>query len=515
MNQGKWFIKQGVFLTIISLSMAFFSFIKEAVFANYFGTSQAADAFTIAIQVPEILFSVVWNAINVIVIPLYTEKYCNESKQAASEFVSNLITLFSLGTITFLILGELFANEIVFFFSPGLMEDSHKLAVSLMKCILPMLFFEGIVRISNGLLNVHKEFVIPKILNSVRNVSIIVFLVIFAGKYGVFAAAYGILTGIIAECILFLLFTSKYEKYNIRLNIKDPALCKAGKMIVPVILGIGTSEINQTVDKMIASFLDSGSIANINYASKLSSIIETILLSNIITLMYPTYSRLSAQGNYNELEKVYTQTIKTTILLSMPIAFGGLILSNEIVTLAFKRGAFGDTSALIVGQLFACYLFGSMFTTIRLIGVKLFTSVYDTKTPMQNSMLGSLLNIVLNIILSHYLGAIGLALATTISTAIAGILLLKQAKKKIMKIEYRTTGIVLLKSLLAAFVMAAVIYAVKAPILYSFGLGTFSFTFVSVLIGAGVYLLLLCFLRVSEIEQVLIIIKNVVQKNRL
>ena len=113
------------------------------------------------------------------------------------------------------------------------------------------------------------------------------------------------------------------------------------------------------------------------------------------------------------------------------------------------------------------------------------------------------------------LGAIGLALATTISTAIAGILLLKQAKKKIMKIEYRTTGIVLLKSLLAAFVMAAVIYAVKAPILYSFGLGTFSFTFVSVLIGAGVYLLLLCFLRVSEIEQVLIIIKNVVQKNRL
>ena len=52
------------------------------------------------------------------------------------------------------------------------MEDSHKLAVSLMKCILPMLFFEGIVRISNGLLNVHKEFVIPKILNSVRNVSI-------------------------------------------------------------------------------------------------------------------------------------------------------------------------------------------------------------------------------------------------------------------------------------------------------------------------------------------------------
>ena len=149
MSRGRWFVKQGLILTIISFLMAGLSFVKEAVFANYFGSSEMADAFTVAIQIPEILFSIVWNAINVIVIPLYTEKYCNEGKQNATAFISNLITLFSAGAIILLIFGEIFTDYIVFFFSPGLNNETHDLAVSLMRCIFPILFFEGIIRISS------------------------------------------------------------------------------------------------------------------------------------------------------------------------------------------------------------------------------------------------------------------------------------------------------------------------------------------------------------------------------
>lgn len=511
MNQKKWFIKQGLILTIISFSMALISFIKEAVFANYFGASSAADAYTIAIQIPEILFSVVWNAINVIVIPLYTDKYCNESKQDASAFISNLITLFSLGAIILLILGELFANGIVFFFSPGLAKDTHDLAVSLMRSILPMLFFEGIIRISNGVLNVHKKFTIPKILNSIRNLGIIVFLMLFTRKFGIFAAAYGILSGIFVECLMFLLFTSKYEKYKIHLDTKDPALHKAGKMTIPVIFGVGANEINQVADKMVASFLDSGSIANLNYASKLSSIIETVFLGNIITLMYPTYSRLIATKRYDELASSYIETIKTTLLFSMPIALGGLSLSSEIVTLAFKRGAFDDTSAIIVGELFACYLFGSMFTTIRLIVVKLFTAFCDTKTPMVNSMIGALLNIVLNIILSRFLGAVGLALATTISTAFVGFLLLKQAKRKLDLVEYKTTGAIFLKSFLAALIMYFTLYGVKSLFLNSIHTGILIYVIIAVSIGGSVYIIVLYLLKVSEVKQILKTLMGVIK----
>ncbi len=508
MNQRKWFIKQGVILTIISCSIAVFSFVKEAVFANFFGASSVADAYTIAIQIPEILFAVVWNAINVVVIPLYTEKYCNEGKSKASAFISGLITLFALGAFFLLILGELFTDEIVFLFSPGLADTSHNLAVSLMKCVLPMLFFEGIIRISSGVLNVHKEFVVPKVLSCVRNIGIIVFLFLFTSRFGIFAAAYGLLSGIFIECLITLLFTAKYERYRIHLNINDPTLRKAGKMAVPVIFGVGASEINQIADKIIASFLDSGSIASLNYSSKLSSIIETVFLGNIITLMYPTYSRLIALKKFDELAKAYTETIKTTILLSMPIAFGGLFLCNEIVTLAFKRGAFDETSVVIVGELFACYLFGSMLNTIRLIGVKLFTAFCDTKTPMMNSMFGSMLNIALNMILSRFLGVVGLALATTISTGAVGMILLRQAKEKAVQIEYGTTGILAVKTLSAALVMCFVLYVIKMLLVYNAGIGTLIFMIIAVPAGAGVYGMMLYLLKVSEIRQLLHMAKN-------
>lgn len=395
-----------------------------------------------------------------------------------------------------------------FFFSPGLNNETHDLAVSLMRCIFPILFFEGIIRISNGVLNVHKKFIIPKLLNSIRNVGIIVFLVLFTKRFGIFAAAYGFLSGIVAECISFLLFTSKFEKYNLRINIKDPALHKAGKMTVPVIWGIGASEINQIADKIVASFLDSGSIVNLNYASKLSSIIETIFLSNIVTLMYPTYSRLIATGKEKELAKTYTETINITCILGIPIVFGGLFLSREIVTLAFQRGAFDENTAILVGKIFACYLLGSMFSTIRLIGVKLFTAFCDTKTPMINSIIGSFLNIILNIFLSHFLGAPGLALATTISTGVVGFLLLKKAKERVKAIEYETTKILLVKSSLAALVMCFVLYFLKVLLLNSHRIGILTFTIITVIGCMGVYFLMLCLLKVSEVKQVLNMIKT-------
>ncbi|MEY8390534.1 murein biosynthesis integral membrane protein MurJ [Lachnospiraceae bacterium] len=504
MNQGKWFIKQGIILSLLSIAVAIFSFVKEAVFANYFGTSSAADAYTIAIQIPEILFAVVWNAINAIVIPLYTEKYYKEGKKEASYFISNLVMLFSLGAIVLLVFEEIFADEIIFLFSPGLTGETHDLAVSLMRCILPMLFFEGIIRISVGILNVHEQFIAPKFINTIRNIGVIVGLTLFAKKFGVFVAAYGLLSGIIIECIVCLIFTFKYEKYQVHLDFKDPSLRKAGKMTIPVIIGIGASDINQIADKMVASFLDSGSISSLNYATKLSSIVEVIFLSNIVTLMYPTYSKLISTGKMPELAQAYTKTIKTTILISMPIVFGGAFLCNEIVSLAFKRGVFDDSSAMVVGGLFAFYLIGCLFNTIRLVAVKLFTAFCDTRTPMINSMAGAMLNVILNIALSYYLGAVGLALATTISTGVVGLILLKQVKAKVVEVEYKSTVVIVVKSMAAALVMSIILFGIKRGFLSGVSLNAaipvLVYVLFSVVVGALAYVLMLFVLKIPEVQ---------------
>ncbi len=512
MKQEKWFIKQGAILSIIAVIVSVLSFVKEAVFANYFGVSEIADAYTIAIQAPEILFAVIWEAINAIIIPLYTEKLHKEGAEGGRKFASNILTVICIIIIGILVFAEFAADYVIFLFSPGLTKAAHALAVELIRWILPMIFFEGVVRVCTCILNVHNQFVIPRVIYTLRNVGVIVSLFLFANRFGVFAAAYGIVVGIIIESILSLFVTRKYEKIGIYFDKYDNSLKKAAKMTIPVILGIGASEINQMFDKIFASFLSGGSIVSLNYASKLSSIIQTILLNNVITILYPTYSSLAADGKKKELTEIYITTIKTCILLCVPLVFGGTFLKNELVSLAFERGAFEHSSVEIVATLFSCYLINALFATVRSVGVKVFTACYDTRTTAVNSFIGVGINIILNASLTRIWGVYGLAIATVVSSAITSVLLMVLINKKIYKLKIKAFFKVSIKSVAAAVMMILCLCAIKFTFQELFVKQTqiivLFYSVIVIILGIIVYFVVLLILKTDEVNFVLSVLKR-------
>ncbi len=509
-QDNKWFVKQGLWLFIISVVIAVVSFYKEMLFAKYFGTSATADAYTVAIQLPEILFAVVWEAINAVVIPLYSDNYHKKGKESATKFLACLLAFFILGTLIILILGEIFSEQVIWLLSPGLKEDVKQLASQVLRWVLPVLLFEGIIRISNGILNVHGKFVFPKILSAVRNIGVIVALVLFANRFGVIVAAYGLLTGIIIECLLTVIKTSKNQRYKLSFNFKNESLITAAKMSGPIILGTGIGEINQIVDKIIASFLITGSITSLNYASKLSSIIYTLILGNIISLMYPSFANLAMQDKKEELSNIFTSTINATLLIGLPIAFGGVILKNELVTLFFARGAFDQASVVAVGVVFSFYLFSSVFDAIRICAIKLFTVYKNTKTPMINAAIGAVINIALNIVLAKLMGTAGLALATAISSAVIAIILLCQSKRFI-NVQYKKIIFVFIRALLSAVVMCVALIFIKKVLDLWVGVPLILTVVILLLIGILLYLAMTIILRISEVKS---LIKIILKRNK-
>lgn len=516
MEKNNWLMKQGLFLSIIAALAAILSFVKEVVFANYFGVSEIADAYTVAIQVPEILFAVVWEAIHAVVVPLYTEKLYAEGKKGATRFISNLATIVCVICISFILFGEVFTSLIVKLSSPGLSEEAHDLAVSLMRWILPMLFFEGVIRICTGVLNVHKQFVIPRILTVVRNVGVIVFLFVFANKFGVYAAAFGVLCGIIIECVLCFVTMLKKERFSLVVDLKDPALKKAASMVIPLVVGTGIAELNQIADKIVASFLSAGSISSLNYASKLSSIIQVVLLSNIITVIYPSFSKLAAQGKLSELIETYLKTLRIAIMICIPIIFGGVLLKTDIVSLAFERGTFQKDSVNLVANLFSVYLIAVMFTTVTSIGVKLLASCCNTKSAAINSSVGVVINIILNVVLSMWLGAVGLVIATLISSIIVCVGSVVLVNKKVYKFNVVPTLIAFIKTAVCGAVMFIVLYLLRITIFANIAsystLAVAGYCLLSVVVGAIVYAVMLIVFRVDEAKGVFDKIWGLVKK---
>ena len=503
-KEGSWYARQGMLLTIISFVVAIIAFGKESLFASIFGVSAQADAYTVAIQVPEIIFAIVWDSIHAIVIPLYSDKIYNEGKQKADSFLSTLLLSIILLAIAVVTVLEVFANQIIFLFSPGLPQAVHYLATELYRYVMPMVIFEAVIRVSIGVMNVHKQFILPKALGCIRNVVVIVFLLVFTSRFGILASIFGLLTGVVLESFVSFAATKRNVKYGVCFNYKDPSLRKALYMALPVAAGTGISDLNLLVDKMIASFLESGSIISLNYAGKLSGLVDRLILSNIGTLLYPEFSKLAAEANLQKMIEVFLKAIKISIIIGVPIIFGGFALNSEIVSVAFARGAFDKEAVPLVANLFFIYLGGSFFTTIRTLAVRAFMAIKDTKTPLYNSLIGIGVNIILNLILSHLLGAIGLAVASLISALIISSILLRQVSIKIAHVNYSELLVVSFKCVLSGLAMTLAVLGVKEILYLTNSTDSLFFSalliIMGIVIGAIIYIAALKMLRVKELD---------------
>lgn len=465
-DSSKRMTKSAFLMMAISFVSLLFSFIQESVFAFFFGANSVTDAYTIATQIPITLFSIVSTAISTIVIPCYSKEYFGKGAKPAQKYASNLTTVICAVTIIFIIVCELFSQPLMLIFAPGMEEETRKLAIECFRIVLPTVLFTGIMNINIGVLNVHKKFVLPALTSNILNLTFVVSIVILHDKFGIFAAIFGTVCGTLLELVYSVLLRRQVLKYSFVVDLKDETMKQSIRMMAPVFWGIGAAEINKVVDKIVSSYLQSGSITIMNYASKLSSAVSTLLISGITTVIYPELSENSANKNDKGMAEVFTYSIKLFMIIVIPIIFGGVVLCKEIIKIIYYRGEFSLDDIDRTAPLFACYLVCLLFTTFRQTSSRVFYSYGDSKTPMYNSLIGIVLNIILNIVLGYFFDAFGLVLATTISTAFISFLLLYKVKKKLPILKYITMFKVFIKCFISASVMATVIYVLKKMFLY-------------------------------------------------
>lgn len=504
MSEKKRIVQTTVFLFIVSIFTSLVSFIKEAIFANYFGVSSSADAYVISIQLPVILFAVVSTAIKTVVVPIYSDTLYSEGKKTADRFYSNLSNLTLVISTIFTLVGIILAEYIIYAFAPGLSLETHDLATTLIRITLPVVVFSSLMDINRGILQVYKSFVLPSIAVNFKSLVYILIIIFFTSHYGIYAATVGVLIGTIVEFLIILLLSKSKVQYNAILNKNDQSLRKAGSMAIPVFIGVGVAEINKVVDKMISSLLKAGSISSLNYASKFSSVFSGILINSISTVMYPLFAEKSAKEDYKSLSNIYVLTISVYVISITPIVIGAVLLREELVTLAFGRGAFDEYAISLTSALFALYIVGLIFSAIRQASTKLFYSLGDSKTPMKNSIFGIVVNIMLNIVLSRIMGAKGLALATTISTGVIALLLFISAHKRLPEVNYISLIPVIFKTGVAALLMVIAVIFIKSHTVSN----DLWIILLSTIAGAIIYIGTLFILRAKELLEVVELIKR-------
>lgn len=502
--------KTAFILMLITILSKILGFMREIVLSFMYGTSNISDIYIISLTIPNVIFSFFGIAISTGYIPIYN-KILNESNEdVGKEFTNNLINILLVVNTIIIFLGFIFTNQIVRLFASGFEGESLITAVRFTRIGLFGIYSMGIIYIYSSYLQIKNKFIIPALVGIPLNL-LVILSIIFSKKINILILPYGTLFANVIQFLFLLVFMYK-NGYSYRwiLHIKDKYIKNIILVSLPLIMGISVNQINVLVDRTIASQIAVGGISALNYANRLNLFIQGIFVMPIATVMFPMVSKMASENNITGLKKSLVESINIINLLVIPATVGSIVFAEPIVRFLFGRGAFDNNAIKLTSNALLYYSIGMLGYGLREILSRTFYSFQDTKTPVINSVIAMIINICLNIILSKYMGIGGLALATSIAAIFCTGLLFINLRKKIGSFKIKYILKVFFKISFCAFAMGII-----SKLSFNYFLMVMSSSIslcISVIIGVIVYFILIYFMKIEELDTIMILLKKKINR---
>ncbi len=455
-------LKTATIMIVFNLFSKLLGFLRDYMTAIKFGTSIQADAYLMASNIPNLLFVLLGVAISTIFIPIYNDIKHNNSIEELNDFTNNFITILLIISFILTIICEVLAPTLVSIMAPGFYGNTETLTILLTRILSSVIVFNTIIYIYTAILQCNNRFAIPASIGIPYNIVLIGYYIFFSDKYGVIGISIMVSIALIIQlAILYITLKRIGFKYKVYLNLKDKYIKKMIKLFIPVCIGTGMNQLNGIFNGIFASTLDSGSVAAMNYALKLNSLIVDILIVSFITVVYQNLSKVAAEKNYEKIADEANKSIVIIFLVLIPIVSCIFINVNMIVRILFERGAFNSNSTSMTASAFYYYLLGLFALAINEVLSRICYATGDTKTPMTNTFFSITVNIIFSSILVKKIGVGGIALGSTIGILFAASLLLYRIKRKIFGVLNRGTVVKLGKLFISAIPMIAILYLGK------------------------------------------------------
>ncbi len=411
------------------------AFSKESIVAWKFGTNDFVDAFLIATVVPNFIVNFIAGSLNSALIPTYIKVREQESAKASEQLLSGtlLCSLVLLAITTLLIIAT--ACFYLPWMTLGFNDEKLALTYKLFYVIAPVVVFSGIITLLSAVLNAEERFGLTALSPLITPAVTIIFLLLFGQSLGIFALAIGLLVGAILEMILLWVFL---HRRGFVLRPKwfgwSPALRQVVKQYSPAMMGALLMCSSVLVDQSMAAMLAPGSVAALNYASRVSSFPLMLGATAISTAVIPYVSKMVASSDWQGVNHTLRSYLKLIFLITVPFTGLLVLMSEPIVQLLFQRGAFTAQETHLVAQILSAYALQIPFYIAGIFVVKLLTSLCLNHILMWVSGYNLLINIGLDYLFMQWLGIQGIALSTSCVYLFAFLYVLFFANKHLKKL---------------------------------------------------------------------------------
>jgi putative peptidoglycan lipid II flippase len=395
-------------------------FARDVLTANTMGASAIADAFFVALKLPNFFRSITAEgAFSISFVPLYSQKMVKDGEDTASKFSSLALSFMIAVLVPFSILMMVFMPWVIMTLAPGFQTDSYKfqIAVEMARLSFPYLLFVSIAALLGAILNAHNKFGPYAFAPVLFNLSLIasIFLVTpFTATQG-----HAMAVGMTLSGILQVLWVYRYlHRMGLKIHIVWPRITPdvkhLFKLMGPGILVAGAFQVNLFINLMIASTLPQGAISYLYYADRLYQLPFGVIGIAVGTALLPLFSQALHRGDRVETNSLYNRSLEYMLMLCLPAAFGLLLAAEPIIAALFQHGAYSAIDTQMTTLVLMAYAVGLPAYVISRVYNAVFYAHQDTWSPVKIALITTGLNIVLSYAFSLILGVMGIALSTAL-----------------------------------------------------------------------------------------------------
>ena len=437
-------------------------FIGGVIMIATLGTALLADAFNVANTMPNILYNLlVGGALTAIFVPQLVRAF--DDADGGHLFASRLVTTISGILLVLVIIGVIFAPQLVYIYAPSFstpgFETEREIAIAFTRYCLPQIFFLGLFTMLGQVANARGSFAPLMWAPIANNLVVIVVFSAFLIKWPsvnvdsitstqIQILGWGTTAGIVVQALI-LIPVVKRSGIKIRPKWGVAGLGKsfslAGWTLVYVLISqIGyliTVNVATTaaVDSAKAGITTGVGFTPFKNAYLIMLLPYSIVTISIVTALLPHMSKLAINKKVDDVKDQILRAIKTVAVLTIPSSVAFLLFGPLITEVLF----FGidKNDGIYIGYVLSALSLGLVAFSINLVLIRGFNAFEDTRTQVWSILIINIISVGLSYLFLAVLPSdwvtVGLGVAFSVSYLIGLFITLRLLKKHTGTIHIR------------------------------------------------------------------------------
>ena len=349
---------------------------RDLAMAIILGRSAEADLYQYAFTIPDFAYYLVAGGfLSITLIPILAARIEAGDEggrdRAFSAVFRTVATL--LGTLT--LLTAVFTAPLVDVVFPEVTGQDADRLVSMTRVALVLQVLFALGALFSAVQFTYRRFLVPTLGPIIYNAGIIAGGVV--GSLGGSASPESFLYGGVAGAAIGSFGLQVWGARRIGLRVvrtgwREPEVFEYFSLALPLMLGQTVIALDEQWPRAFGQFGAEGTTAGLQYARRLMMLPVGVVAQAAGVAAYPFLAGLSARGDHDGMRSTVDRSIRTALVLSVPVTILVIGLAPVWVRLALQWGEFGADDTRVVAPLLAIYSLAVPFWVIHQVITRAF-----------------------------------------------------------------------------------------------------------------------------------------------